>query len=123
MADAAAPTPEAEAAAERRIMQYCGAHGIPRSVFLGRVVTPGEPEWLPEDAVAALRWQAEQDALCAGCHQPRSESFDRAARYNVKSHTCQGCAAREQASWLAQKNHSKNAQPQFGVYFGLTKAD
>lgn len=28
---------------------YTAEHGIPYSIFQGRVVEPGEPEWLPDD--------------------------------------------------------------------------
>jgi hypothetical protein len=106
---------------ERRAMQYCGPRGIPLSVFLGRVVGPGDPQWLPEDVAAALKWQSEQDLLCPGCGQPRGESFDKSSRYTVVSHRCEACAALQQRTWMAEKNRSKT--PQFGLYQSVLKVD
>lgn len=127
---------------ERRVRRYCGERGIPQSVFLGRAlneettvtyhrdddgqlvvsrVTVRDPEWLPGDIVAALQYQTEQDALCSGCGQPRAESFDTDSRYDVETHRCVACAGLGQKGWLAQKNRSKNATPQFGVYHSVKK--
>lgn len=113
----------AKADFDRRVLRYCAEHGIPRSVFLGRVVAPGEPLWLREDVVAALQHQADEDALCPGCRQPRVESFDTAARYTVETHKCQSCAAQGQKSWLAEKNRPKNASPQHGVFYTVSKVE
>lgn len=127
---------------ERRARRYCGEHGIPQSVFFGRAiterttvtyrrdddgnlvvtrVTERDPEWLPEDLEAALRYQAEQDALCSACGQPRGESFDGANRYEVITHRCDACAAIGQRSWQAHKNRPKNGPPPLGIYYGLKK--
>lgn len=108
------------ASLEPLVMRYCGEHGIPLSVFLGRVVNPGEPLWLPEDRAAVLKWQAEQDALCPGCRHPRRESFDKANRYNVETHNCQACRELGLASWRAQKARGKTSPPLVGVYYTAT---
>lgn len=108
---------------ERRVRRYCGEHGIPRSVFLGRVVGPDEPLWLPADVESALRYQTEQDALCPGCRQPRRESFDTSHRYAAELHICQGCAPMQKASWTAEKNRAKNAPPRFGAYYSVKKLE
>lgn len=67
--------------------------GIPHSVFMGRVVGPGEPMWLPEDADLALEWQAEQDITCKGCGQPVDESTATASEGGYEGHAvvCFGC--------------------------------
>jgi hypothetical protein len=69
--------------------------GIPRSVFLGRVVEPGEPLWLAEDTEWVLAWQAYRDGLCSGCGHPMEESFDpdNAERYATHRLRCYACAA------------------------------
>lgn len=129
---------------ERRVRQFCGEHGIPRSIFLGRAITERttvtyrrdddgnlvvsriterDPEWLPEDVEAALRWLVERDALCPGCRQPRRESFDKSNRYTAERHTCQACAPMQRASWQADQNRPKNGAPQFGAYYSAKKLD
>ena len=129
---------------DRRVRRYCGEHGIPQSVFLGRVrterttvtykrdddgnlvvtrVTECDPEWLSGDVAAALRWQAERDSLCSGCGQPRRESFDRANRYAAQRHECGGCAAQQRSAYLEDKNRGKNAPPRFGSYYAVTKLE
>lgn len=128
---------------ERRVQRYCGEHGIPQSVFLGRSLnerttvtyrrdddgnvvvtrlTERDPEWLVEDVESALLHQADEDAKCPGCGQPRRESFDGAGRYEVEAHTCAACAGMQERSWLAEKNRPKHGRPQFGRYFTVRKA-
>ena len=52
----------------RHEVDYCGEHGIPHSVFLGRPTpAPGEPMWLDQDRAIALVWQSEQHDTCSGC--------------------------------------------------------
>ncbi len=52
--------------------------------------------WLPDDTDEALAWQAEHDAACAGCGQPRDESFDPDLqhRWAAKALRCHACAAK-----------------------------
>jgi hypothetical protein len=52
---------------EKAALEYCAPHGIPLSVFHdGRVVYPGNREWLPRDVQAAMWWLAK-----SGCgHDP-----------------------------------------------------
>ena len=70
-------------------------HGIPYSVFCGRVVAPGEPAWLAEDMELALAWQREKDLTCSGCGQPVDESTaaENARAYQVNEGVCYACAA------------------------------
>lgn len=70
-------------------------------MFLGRVVKPGEPQWLPEDREWALALLAEEGDTCTGCGQPLSETFDPA---NAEAYTvdaigiCAGCYVLEAAA-------------------------
>lgn len=74
---------------------------VPRSVVLGRVVRPGEAQWLPQDTDDALAWLAHLADRCDGCGQPRTESMatddrGRPAHAWVSSSTvCEACAALE----------------------------
>lgn len=68
---------------------------MPRSVFLGRVVAPGEPLWTAEDrawSIALLEYEAD---LCSGCGQPRSQSMDaeNEFRFQPTVLVCHGCRA------------------------------
>jgi hypothetical protein len=90
--------------AERAALAYCGPRGVPLSVFLGRVVYPGEPQWLEDDAVAALEWLADEHGRCGGCGHLTSETvgpgeFD---KWNAeKSGACDVCRAIDRAARLA----------------------
>jgi len=106
---------------EAAILRFCCTAGIPRSVFLGRVVGPGEPLWLPEDRQAALEWQAYQDALCPGCKRPRVESFDIAMddHYDVTALQCHACAARDRRAYNRAREREDGAPP-FGLYYAVS---
>lgn len=83
-------------ASERAALSYCGPRGIPLSVFLGRIVYPGEPLWLEGDALAAVDWDAYEHAKCPGCGQPRDECMaheDAAPAYEVELLRCHSCSA------------------------------
>lgn len=106
---------------EAAILEFCCTAGIPRSVFLGRVVEAGEPLWLPEDRQAVLEWQAYQKSLCVGCKRPRAESFDVAMddRYDVHALQCHACAARDRRAWNRSRER-EDGTPLFGLYYAVT---
>lgn len=111
---------------ERRIRDYCCERGIARSVFLGRVVGPGEPEWLPEDTTAALEWADWKETLCPGCGNPRHESFDpeRATHYEAVPLNCYACAARdaEQREAVNAKSSNRFGDAAFdGLYVSVVE--
>lgn len=88
---------------------------MPRSVLIGRVVQPGEPEWLEEDLDALMEWDEYRESLCIGCSHPRHESFDPdGPRYEAKALRCRACQARddEVKRWSADKTPDTG-----GMYF------
>lgn len=68
---------------------------MPRSVFLGRVVAPGEPLWLPEDRWWALALLEAEDGVCGDCGQPLAEALSPESefQYDAEVVRCHGCAA------------------------------
>jgi hypothetical protein len=64
-------------------------------VFLGRVVEPGEPLWLPEDRAWALALLNVEADCCPECRQPWSEATDRANEeaYRAELIRCHACTA------------------------------
>ena len=102
---------------ELAVLEFCCTAGIPRSVFLGRVVAPGEPLWLDDDRRAALEWQEYKKSLCPGCNRPRSESFavEMDDRYDVTPLQCHACAARDRRAYNTAREAGKT--PLFGRYY------
>ncbi len=78
-------------------MDYCGPAGIPHSVFLGRVVAPDEPYWLPEDRRKVLEWQGYKSGLCGKCGVYRPAWMDDRGKeledppFEVVEFLCPGC--------------------------------
>lgn len=105
---------------EAAVLEFCCTAGIPRSVFLGRVVAEGEPLWLPADREAVLEWQAYQKSLCSGCKRPRSESFDIAMddHYDVHALQCHACAARDRRAYNRSRERDDGVPP-FGLYYAV----
>lgn len=103
---------------EQAIREFCYGAGraIPRSVFLGRVVEPGEALWLEADWVAALEWRTYEKSLCS-CGRPRTESFDKAMddRYEVTPLVCNACAARDRKAW--NRSRDNDGRPLFGEFY------
>jgi hypothetical protein len=110
----------ADSPSERAIREYACSRGIPRSVFLGRIVADGEPVWLEEDTQAALEWQEHKDSLCSGCGNPRDESFalENHDRYDVTALACHACAARERKAQVMSGDGE--SRPPAGLYFAVT---
>jgi hypothetical protein len=83
---------------EEAALGYCGPRGIPLSVFLGRVVYPGEPQWTEDDARAALDWQAEDARRCPNGHDTaESMKKENAFAYRATPLRCHACFAAESA--------------------------
>lgn len=103
------------------VYEFCFGDGraVPPSIFLGRVVPKGAPEWLPEDREAALEWQAYQRSLCPGCKRPRHESFDIAMddHYDVTPLRCNACYARDSKAWNRNAGRAPDEPPQFGEFY------
>jgi hypothetical protein len=105
---------------ERLALSYCAPHGVPLSVFLGRVVGLGDPQWHEEDAQAAVLWQIEQNVRCTGCGQPRSECMgpeDDAPDYEVTITRCWACEARDAKSREFQEDGASSS----GIYMSVAK--
>lgn len=100
-------------------LEFCYGNGraIPISVFLGRVVEPGEPQWLPEDTRAALVWQEYEKSLCSGCKRPRDETFalEMDDHYDVVPVVCHACAARD--SKASKRLRENEGRPLFGEFY------
>lgn len=67
---------------------------------MGRIVGPGEPQWLPDDVDLALEWQAEQALICPGCGHPLDETTaaDSEDAYDVREIRCWGCHPVQEAA-------------------------
>jgi hypothetical protein len=104
---------------ELAVLEFCCTAGIPRSVFLGRVVGVGEPLWSEDDRRAALEWQAYKKALCPGCNRPRSESFavEMFDHYDVTPLVCHACAARDQRAHNEYREN--NGRPLHGRFYAV----
>lgn len=73
-------------------VQFSCAHGIPLSVFFGRVVEPGEALWLPEDTEAAIGFEQWSSQLCGGCGLHRLDwPEERSETWKGTITTCFGC--------------------------------
>lgn len=73
--------------------------------------------WSEEDLGYALAWQAEQDAQCSGCGEPRDESMnpDNETLYAASTTRCYSCAA------MARKGKSlaEGGMEAGGVFLGV----
>lgn len=59
----------------REQLAYCVSAGIPHSVFLGRVVGPGDPLWLPDDTDKVLAFRRWERDLCPRCATREKDWF------------------------------------------------
>lgn len=102
---------------EQAALDYCAPRGIPLSVFLGRIVYPGDPQWLEADTLAALEWETQQANRCSGCGQNLDESQkkDNAFVYQAAAVSCHGC----QAILRASKPLDQDAR--FGTRYRFTR--
>lgn len=105
---------------ERTALTYAAPRGIPLSVFLGRVVYPGDPQWLDDDLLAALEWQTEQAGRCKDCGQDldASTARDNHDEYEAEGVSCHGCRAIDRAAHKLAGNETPN--PLAGVRWKFT---
>ncbi|MFE6785201.1 hypothetical protein ACFVFF_23380 [Streptomyces sp. NPDC057680] len=92
---------------------------MPRSVFMGRAVAPGEPLWLDEDRAWALALaQVEQDS-CPDCRQPWTEAShqDNEFGYEAELIRCHACSTGAKALHTYQESGG-NAQ---GLHVSVLK--
>ncbi|HKN38787.1 MAG TPA: hypothetical protein VJ456_06740 [Acidimicrobiia bacterium] len=85
-------------------MAYCGPRGIPHSVFLGRVVGPDDPQWLPSDREDAMAWSAHEARRCKHCGTHPEEWAEDGMAYHAHMTACRGCRQ------LQRLQNSKQAQ-------------
>lgn len=88
-------------------------------MILGRVVKPGEREWLQEDAEAVFAWIREQHLRCPGCGLPRDETMQHEGevQYRSRAFQCQACAARDRES----KRFTGGPHDDTGLYFTVER--
>jgi hypothetical protein len=74
---------------------YCAPHGIPLSVFRGRVVYPGEPQWTDDDRRAVYDWLEHEARTCSECRQDLDESMrkENSFAYIAEGVRCHACWA------------------------------
>lgn len=72
-------------------MAFCNERGIPHSVFLGRVVGPGEPQWLPEDRAKAIAAVLEKGEVCGRCHTADWQWEEDPHAFEPVKLNCKGC--------------------------------
>jgi len=105
---------------ERLGLSYCAPRGIPLSVFFGRVVGLGDPQWTQLDTQAAVLWEIEQKSHCSGCGRPRNECHvpeDEAPDYEVILTRCRACEARDAKLKEMQEDGGSNS----GLYLSVVK--
>jgi hypothetical protein len=104
-------------------MEYCGPRGIPHSIFLGRVVGPGSPQWTVDDRDKALWWMIHDREKCPNCGT-RHEEFDPEQggdlhAYEWKYTHCRGCEILAQGQDSLEKNR-KNGSLRRGTSIRLS---
>jgi hypothetical protein len=72
---------------------YCAPRGIPVTVFRGRVVYPGQPQWTDDDRQAVYDWLEHEARTCTGCGQDLDESMRKENSFayiaeGVRCHSC-----------------------------------
>ena len=93
---------------------------VPLSVFLGRTVAAGDPEWTPHDRHVAEAWVVHRESLHT-CGVPVDVAFDvdqayvcdsrdgtKQPRWTARVDTCHPCAALDSA---ARKHVEEGKQP------------
>jgi len=106
---------------EQVALDYCAPRGIALSVFFGRVVGLGQPQWLEGDWEAALDWQAKENLKCPGCGNPQTECMadeDDAPVYEVEVRRCHACKVKG----IEEREIAKLGDPGPGLYSVVRKA-
>ena len=80
---------------------------MPRSVFLGRVVAPGEPLWSEEDRAWALALSHVEGDQCPECGEAWGEATDVKSEFAYKAELikCHACATSARAVRIHQDGH------------------
>lgn len=89
-------------------MDYCGAHGIPHSVFLA---------WHPDDQAKALGWMGEKRQACSQCGTAGWEWEANRLAYSAEPYVCLGCMAIEQT----RKDNAEQAKRMPGMHIRLVR--
>ena len=77
---------------EQAALRYC-APGIPLSVFLGRVVHPGEPQWIDDDQAAVIDWMVEEARYCPSTAPTVNRPCSKRTRSSTGPRSCTATAA------------------------------
>lgn len=87
-------------------IDYCAPRGIPLSVFHGRVVYPGDPQWTDDDRLAVYDWLEKEARTCPGCGQNIDESMakENSFAYQADALRCHACYAIETARAKAERS-------------------
>ena len=91
---------------------------MPRSVFLGRVVAPGEPLWLREDRAWALALLEVEADACPECRQPWGEATapDNEFAYRATLVRCHACATSAKTVRAHQNSSGESASDGLHVH-------
>lgn len=78
---------------------------MPHSVFTGRVVRDGAPQWTAADTALGVALRVLESVTCAGCGADRRESMDASAEFEWRAEAvrCHGCATRDRAAGAHSK--------------------
>lgn len=92
---------------------------MPRSVFLGRAVAPGEVLWLEEDRAWALALAQVEADSCPDCRQPWSEvsAIENEFEYDASLMRCHSCATGARTAQAYQKSGGRLD----GIHVSITK--
>lgn len=73
-------------------VRFSCEHGIPISVFFGRVIEPGDPLWLTADTEVAIGFEQWLSAVCPACGLHRLDwESERDETWKGRIETCFGC--------------------------------
>lgn len=73
-------------------VRFACRNGIPLSVFHGRIPTPDEPLWLPDDRDTAVAHEMWVSQVCGGCGlHPLDWPIEKVETYKGRVETCHGC--------------------------------
>lgn len=97
-------------------MDYCGPHGIPHSVFLGRPVRPGDSQWLDTDRELALAWARNKAATCSSCGTRHDEWAEDRDAYVAAVHYCRGDDVLAMGREALPKDKDGRPKPGFFAY-------
>lgn len=91
-------------------IDYCAPRGIPLSVFHGRVVYPGDPQWTDDDRQAVYDWLAKEASRCSECGQDLHESMakENSFAYVAEGVRCHACFAIASAAAKAEGAKLRN---------------